>query len=214
MSDPDQLQFQVPQKLTRTANSVESGHLRTAPGETPPADQSEEKHNLEQPATDPEEFLRRLKEEHRMLQWEPLPAEGIRSPDTNQVRNRASLEYLHSHWVLPESFDPDDAGRGIRGRMLSLFARLTFQVLVRYLHDERQLLAHMVRVNQALEQRCDALTLHLQQLNQDMIDRQVAEAANQAKLALWLHLEPPGTTPSTEQGVRKADNEVRPPSRT
>ncbi len=169
---------------------------------------------MEQPAIDPEEFLRRLKDEHRTLQWEPLPPEVIRTSEVSQARNRASLEYLHSHWVLPESFDPDDAGRGIRGRMLSLFARLTFQVLVRYLHDERQLLSHMVRVNQALEQRCDALTLQLQQLNQDMIDRQVAEAANQAKLALWLHLEPPGTTPSTEPGVRRAHNEVRPPSRT
>ena len=184
------------------------------PRETSPADRSEEKHKLEQPAIDPEEFLRRLKEEHRTLQWEPLPAEGIRASDTSQARNRTSLEYLHAHWVLPEEFDPADAGGGIRGRILSLFARLTFQVLVRYLHDERLLLAHMVRVNQALEQRCDALTLRLQQLNQDMIDRQVAEAANQAKLALWLHLEPPGTTPSPEPSVTKANDGVHPPSHT
>jgi hypothetical protein len=46
-------------------------------------------------------------------------------------------------------------------------------------------------VNQALERRCDDLSLRCQQLNQDMIDRQAAEAANQAKLALWLHLELP-----------------------
>lgn len=144
-----------------------------------------------QPAIDPEELLERLKEEHRVLQWEPLPAEGVRSSNTDQTRNRNSLDYLHAHWALPDTFDPADVGGGLRGRILSLLGRLTFQVLGRYLREERELLAHMVRVNQALERRCDDLTLRCQQLNQDMIDRQAAEAANQAKLALWLHLELP-----------------------
>ena len=55
---------------------------------------------------------------------------------------------------------------------VGLFGRLTFRVLGRYLREERELLAHMVRVNEALERRCDELTLRCQQLNQDMIDRQ------------------------------------------
>lgn len=143
------------------------------------------------PAIDPEELLERLKEEHRILQWEPLPAEGVRSSNSDHNRNHNSLEYLHAHWTLPDSFDPADVGGGARGKILSLLGRLTFQVLGRYLREERELLAHMVRVNQALERRCDDLSLRCQQLNQDMIDRQAAEAANQAKLALWLHLELP-----------------------
>jgi hypothetical protein len=149
-----------------------------------------------QPAIDPEEFLERLKEDHQILQWEPLPAEGVRSSNSDQTRNRNSLDYLHAHWVLPDAFDPADVGGGLRGKILSLLGRLTFQILGRYLREERELLAHMVRVNQALEQRCDDLTLRCQQLNQDMIDRQAAEAANQAKLALWLHLDLPGRGPS------------------
>ncbi len=140
---------------------------------------------------DPEEFLEQLKSEHRVLQWEPIEPATVRRPTTGeQARSRSSLDYLHGHWVLPDSFEPADAGGGIRGRIVRRFGRLTFRVLGRYLASERELLANMVRVNQALERRCDELTLHCQQLNQDMIDRQVAEAANQAKLAAWLHLEP------------------------
>jgi hypothetical protein len=66
-------------------------------------------------------------------------------------------------------------------------------VLGTYLREERALLSHLVRVNEALEQRCDELTLRCEQLNQDMVDRQAAEAENQAKLALWLHLDSPSS---------------------
>jgi hypothetical protein len=52
-------------------------------------------------------------------------------------------------------------------------------------------------VNEALERRCDELTLRCQQLNQDFLDRQVAEARNLAELALWLHLEPPAVAAAT-----------------
>jgi hypothetical protein len=157
-----------------------------------------------QSAIDPEEFLQQLKEEHRNLRWEPLPPHSIRSPGSDQGRNRRSLDYLHAHWALPDSPDAGAMGGGLRGRALSLFGRLTFRVLGRYLRDERELLAHMVRVNQALELRCDDLTLRCQQLNQDMIDRQVAEAANQAKLALWLHLDPAFAGRTDENGNGRA----------
>lgn len=48
----------------------------------------------------------------------------------------------------------------------------------------------MVRVSQALEHRCDELSLRCEQLTDEIIDRQVAEARNQARLAAWLHAEP------------------------
>ena len=75
-----------------------------------------------------------------------------------QVRNRESLEYLHHHWALPDTFDPADGGSGVRGKVVSAFGRLTYRVLGRYLREERELLSHLVRVNEALEQRCDELT--------------------------------------------------------
>ena len=85
---------------------------------------------------DPEEFLEQLKSEHRVLPWEPLEP-TVRRPTTgDQVRSRSSLEYLHANWVLPDSFDPADAGGGIRGRIVGLFGRLTFRVLGRYLTSD------------------------------------------------------------------------------
>ena len=141
---------------------------------------------------DPEEILEQLRASSRVLRWEPLPAGQSRSTRENeQIRNRGSLEYLHRNWVLPHEFDPTVAGRGIRGRLVRVFGRLTFRVLGPYLDQERELLAHMVRVNEALERRCDELTLRGQQLNQDFLDRQVAEARNLTELALWLHTESP-----------------------
>ncbi len=141
---------------------------------------------------DPEGVLERLRAEHRVLRWAPLPPEPVRRPtERSQVRNRASLEYLHHHWSLPDRVDPAVTGGGVRGRIIALFGRLTFRVLGPYLREERELFAHLVRVSDSLEQRCDELTLRCEQLNQDLVDRQTAEAENLAELALWLHLDAP-----------------------
>jgi hypothetical protein len=162
-------------------------------------------------ALDPEEFLERLKAEHRVLRWEPLPPDQVRR-DTGkqQVRNREDLEYLHRHWALPDTFDPADAGGGVRGRVVGLVGRLVFRVLGRYLREERELISHLVRVNEALEQRCDELTVRCEQLNQDMISRQIVEASNQAKLAAWLHLEPPAAATTDRPRTRKVTGDGTP----
>jgi hypothetical protein len=152
------------------------------------------------PVIDPEQFLEQLKAEHKVLLWEPLPPDRSREVRANpDLHNRESLEYLHHHWALPDAMDPADAGGGLRGKVIGAFGRLTFRVLGRYLHQERDVLAHLVRVNEALEQRCDELTVRCQQLHEEMVDRQTAEAANQAKLAAWLLLDPPAgvTGPAT-----------------
>lgn len=151
----------------------------------------EEYHDVGEPTIDPEEFLAQLKEEHRVLRWEPLTPQSVRPLGAlDQVRSGHLLEYLHGHWVLPDSYDAGAIGGGLKGRALGLFGRLTYRVLGPYFRSERDLLSHMVQVNAALERRCDELTMRCQQINQDQIDRQVAEARNQAKLALWLHLDP------------------------
>ena len=129
------------------------------------------------PAIDPTEFLEQLKEEHQVLQWEPLPPPPPnRTIGVEQDRNRASLEYLHHHWQLPHTYTPEDTGGGAKGKAVGLFGRLTFRVLGRYLREERDLLSHMVQVNEALERRCDQLTLLIQQLHTEVLNRQVAEA--------------------------------------
>jgi hypothetical protein len=152
----------------------------------------EENHHVGQPSLEPEELLQRLKVQQRVFQWGPLPPdEPRRFKEVDHSRSKRSLEFLHQHWAIPDSFDPALAGRGLRGRFLSFFGRMTYQVLSPYFREERDLLAHLVRVNEALEQRCEDLALRYQQLSQDMLDRQVAEAENLTELALWLHREPP-----------------------
>ncbi|HWD51480.1 MAG TPA: hypothetical protein VG412_03705 [Acidimicrobiales bacterium] len=147
------------------------------------------------PGLDPKEFLERLKEDHQVLRWEPLPPNQPNpSSGGEQSRSGGSLDYLHKHWALPDSFHPEDAGGGPKGRLVSLFGRLTYRVLGRYFHEERELLGHVVRISEALERRCDALTLRVQEMNLEMVRRQVAEAENQAILAAWLHAESPRTT--------------------
>jgi hypothetical protein len=147
------------------------------------------------PTIDPEEFLEQLKSEHRILRWEPLPPDrAVVVKENDQVRSKSSLDYLHAHWALPDSFDPSVAGGGVRSKLIEQVGRLTFRVLGPYLHAERDLLSHMVQINAALEQRCDELTVRYDELRQEMHARQAAEAANLAKLAAWLHLEPPTET--------------------
>jgi hypothetical protein len=144
-------------------------------------------------AVDPRDLLDRLRGEHQVLQWQPLPPEEPRAPSGEPTSERSSLEYLHHHWALPDEYGPQDSG-GLRSRLEALFGRLTFRVLRPYLQDERRLLSHMVQTNEALAQRCDELARRVEQLSQEITDRQVAEAENQTKLALWLHLEPPAAT--------------------
>jgi hypothetical protein len=157
------------------------------------------------PAIDPTEFLEQLKEEHQLLQWEPLPPPPPnQSIGVEQDRNRASLEYLHHHWQLPHAYGPVDTGGGAKGKAVGLFGRLTFRVLGRYLREERDLLSHVVQVSEALERRCDQLTLLIQQMHTEVLNRQVAEAKNQAVLAVWLHSRLPG--PDGEVPAAAGDN--------
>jgi hypothetical protein len=157
-------------------------------------------HIVEDPTLDPREFLDRLKAEHRVFYWEPLPPDNpIQFDEADRTSIRSSLGYLHQHWALPDAFPPEEAGSRLRGKLLGVFGRLTYRVLGRYLREERDLFAHLVRVNEALQQRCDELSLRCQRLNEDMLQRQTAEAANQAKLAVWLHLEPPANA-TTDAG--------------
>ncbi len=160
------------------------------------------------PSLDPEEFLEQLKAEHQTFQWEPLPPDDPRRfSGSEQSRTRHSLQYLHGHWALPDTFDPAVAGGGPRGRIIALFGRLTYRVLGPYFRQERELIAHVVRVNDALEKRCDELALRLEQLNDDMLRRQAAEASNLARLAIWLHLEPPAGASSSAENGRSASRD-------
>lgn len=130
---------------------------------------------------DASEIVERLKKDEQSLKWEPLPpGEALVNWRRWPTRSEESLDYLHNNWALPDSFDPYVAGSGLKGRLVRLFGRLTFRVLGPYLRRERETIANLVRINDALARRCDDLA-------SEITRRQTQEAANDADLAAWLH---------------------------
>jgi hypothetical protein len=167
---------------------------------------------VERTTLDPNELLEQLRAEHEVLRWAPLSPQVTQDPDSGgdshedrKAHNRSALDYLHHNWALADTFEPSARDSGLRGSLVALFGRLTYKVLTPYFAEERALLSHAVQVIDDLEERCSALTLRLQQLSNDVTDRQVAEAENQAKLALWLHLAPPASTRSAGYTAESTD---------
>jgi hypothetical protein len=153
------------------------------------------------PPIDPEELMSRIRTENKSMRWSPLDPIPVQSNTSGeQVRSQESLDYLHHNWMLPATYD--DPGRpGLRGSLSARLGRFVFSVLGPYFRAERDLLAHTVRVNDALEKRCDELTNRILELRQQVADRQVAEARNQAKLAVWLQQVLPGSDDTTDHGT-------------
>ncbi len=153
---------------------------------------------------DPEELLQRIRTEHRALRWEPLPPDPVSTGGTGeQVRSQESLDYLHHNWMLPNTYE--DPGRpGLRAKLSARLGNFVYSVLGPYLRAERDLLAHTVRVNDALEKRCDELTNRMLELRHQVADRQAAEARNQAELAVWLHQALPEREEPADDGSASA----------
>lgn len=137
---------------------------------------------MEEGELDPRELLERLHADKRTLVWTPLaPAGNLVTWRQRPMRDEEALEYLHRHWALPDQPDAAVAGRGLRGRLVAVFARLAFRVMGPYLRSERELFAHLVRMNDALARRCDELA-------EALSERQTADAENDARLAAWLQV--------------------------
>ncbi|HUC38183.1 MAG TPA: hypothetical protein VMR97_13800 [Acidimicrobiales bacterium] len=147
-----------------------------------------------QPGTehlDPRELLESLRREHRALRWEPLlPSDELHRWHEHPMRDEESLAYLHRHWRLPDSFSKPGATEGFRDRIARRLGGLMFRTLQPYLHAERELMANLVRMNDALAKRCDDLA-------KVIAERQVADAENQAKLAALVH----DTVASADEGA-------------
>jgi hypothetical protein len=173
---------------------------------------TKETDHVGEPALDPERVLDRLKENDHRLRWAPLPPNAPGPSPTRQPSDRRALEYLHTHWELPDVFDPAAAPRGVQGRIVALFGRLTFRVLGPYLRAERELLATLVQVNAELEERCDQLSREYRELSEAVLDRQVAEARNQAELALWLHAREEARGPADASPTTPVDDRESSPT--
>lgn len=95
-----------------------------------------------------------------------------------------NLAYLHRHWALGHTVEPPSvrASRGRPRAMLSALVRKAVLGSLRpYLGEEQELVARMVRVQDALAKRCDALhEEHVEALDSlradlmDLLDRMEA----------------------------------------
>jgi hypothetical protein len=135
------------------------------------------------------DVLEQLTVRHAPLRWAPVgTSDHLTTWDEQPVRSEPSLQYLHEHFQLPNGVDELGIGQGVSGRFGRIFARLTLRVLRRRIEHEQDLLAHFVQMTQILAQRVD-------ELSTVVAAQQVAEAANQARLAGWLEAalpNPPG----------------------
>jgi len=76
----------------------------------------------------------------------------------------AALEYLHTHWALPDQPPAAPPGPRWRQRVWQIAGRLTFGSLQKYLAEERELLSRTVQLCDTLARRVDTLEGELEQL--------------------------------------------------
>ena len=109
---------------------------------------------------------------------DPLPGPPYRIPMTAHE----GLKHLHENWALPDHFDAPGASGGPKWKQLVWRAagRVTGAVLQPYLSAERELVANMVRLCDAMAKRLDAVERDIDTLAQ-AASRQTAEIA--ARLA-------------------------------
>lgn len=136
------------------------------------------------------DVLEQLTVRHAPLRWTPIgTADQLSNWDENPVGSEPSLQYLHEHYQLPNRVEDLGIGQGISGRLGRVFARLSLRAMRSRLEHEQDLLAHFVQMTQVLARRVD-------ELSAVVAAQQVAEAANQARLASWLDAAlptPPGS---------------------
>ncbi len=114
------------------------------------------------------EVVRELRETVESDRSASLTIRPLTAPSKRErLEDHPGLRYLHDNWVLPDQ--PTKSG-GFRDRI----GRVVFGALQNYLESERELLANMVRLNDALAKRCDALEADLKAAR-DAIDARDAE---------------------------------------
>lgn len=106
--------------------------------------------------------------------WAPSPRSD---PGLAPMAADAALAYLHRHWALRHTLEPIRRHIpvvGPRGAARAVLNRLTFKALRPYLDEEQELLAHTVRLLDALARRCDTImesqAAELDALRADMVE--------------------------------------------
>lgn len=106
--------------------------------------------------------------------WTPSPPP---ESDLTPMLTDPALAYLHRHWALKRTLEPLRRRFpvvGLRGAARALLNRAAFEALRPYLDEEQELLAHAVRLLDALARRCDAMAeshaAELDAIRADMVD--------------------------------------------
>ncbi len=86
--------------------------------------------------------------------------------------DNADLGRLHDMWARTESQSPV-AARGPRSVARVVMERAVMAVLKPRLDEQREILAHMIRLNDALARRCDALAKALEVQARQSLDQMV-----------------------------------------
>jgi hypothetical protein len=98
-----------------------------------------------------------------------------------RLQDHEGLDYAHHHWTLPDTYV--EARRGLRARVRRVVGRLVFVVLGKYLREERELMGHLLRLNDAMAKRCDELGDAHRGLLEQLDGRFSEIAVSQQKLA-------------------------------
>ncbi|MGA2522201.1 MAG: hypothetical protein ABSG81_15450 [Acidimicrobiales bacterium] len=145
-------------------------------------------------AVEVDEFVRRVKARADRGAWAPpVPEPLTRDIDDGRVQDHPGLDYAHRHWALPGQ--GGEAGRGLTARLRGRLGRVVFGAMADYLSQERELLSHVVQLNDALAKRCDELASAHRALLQELDARFAEIAAGQEHLARTVRGEaarPPG----------------------
>ncbi|MGH9128483.1 MAG: hypothetical protein ACRDY2_05845 [Acidimicrobiales bacterium] len=129
---------------------------------------------MERADLDARAMVEELRAEVAGRAWAPTP----RPPsELRPMVADPGLAYLHRHWALRRTLEPSRRripAPGPRGVLKVLVNRLTFGSLAPYLDEEQELLAHAVRLLDALARRCDAIVeaqaAELDALRADMVE--------------------------------------------
>ncbi len=99
-----------------------------------------------------------------------------------KIQGHPGLDYAHHNWSLPRGAQ-SGSRKSARSMIRRVIDRAVFGSLVRYLNHEQELIANLVRLNDALAKRSDELADAHNRLIAQLDERTVRLSANQAQLA-------------------------------
>ena len=102
-----------------------------------------------------------------LLEGNPL---FVPLPDYESPEHNADLRYLNSHWQLDPTAETASDAAALKSKAKDRFNAAVLGVLHRYFEQEREFLAHSVRVSNLLAGWSDRLAREVRELAQGLTD--------------------------------------------